>query len=387
MESMNPPSARRNRAISPRMMWVGIAGFGLLAVALFSFRGSPEASVHPLKPVAMTVTTALARSVEWPELLSAAGPVEAWQEAIIGSQSSELRLAEVHVNVGDAVRKGDVLARFDDRMLRAEESQLLASLVQAEATASQAEINKQRALQQRDSGGISEQDILSRVTQAQIADAQVAAIRAQLAAKRLQLDYTRVRAPDDGVISARQAAVGAVTNNGQELFRLILLGRLEWRGELTATQLMQVKEGQQVQVALPNGQTVAGQVRKQAPSLDSGRRLGIVYVDLPAGSAARAGMYAKGSLVLRQSTALVVPAASVVIRDGRSYVFTLAGGSTESTKVHMTAVSVGRRSGGEVEVSAGVSAGTNVVEQGAGFLDDGDIVAVSAPEPSLGAAR
>ncbi len=383
---MPPLSTNHWRQRAPAWILGGAAAIGLLAAPALFPRAAARTPPAVPAAVAMTVTVASAQTVEWPESLSATGAIEPWQEAVISSQSTDLRLVEVRVNVGDAVRKGDLLARFDDRRLRAEEAQLQAALSQAEASSAQAEANRRRALQQRAGGGISEQDILAHVTQARIAMAQVAAIRAQLAAKRLQWEDSQVRAPEDGIVSARRAALGAVANPGQELFRVIVQGRLEWRGELTAAQLARARPGLPVELILPDGQLVTGTVRQQAPALDSARRLGMAYVDLPPGSAARAGMYAKGNLLAGASAALVVPAASVVIRDGHSYVFTLAGGGAEPWVARMTPVVIGRRRGAEAEVREGLAAGAQVVAQGAGFLDEGDRVALAVTPGAAGAA-
>lgn len=198
------------------------------------------------------------------------------------------------------------------------------------------------------------------------------ATKAQLQSVQLQLRYAEVAAPDDGVISARSATLGAVSNSGQELFRMIRQNRLEWRGELTAAQLAQVKQGQRISLTLPEGSSATAKVRQLAPSLDGQTRLGIVYADLDAGSAARAGMYAKGSIVLAQSPAIVVPANSVVVRDGRSYVPKLAG----TDRVTLQAVTVGRRQGALAEIVSGISTSDRVVDQGAGFLNEGDLVRV-----------
>jgi RND family efflux transporter MFP subunit len=181
------------------------------------------------------------------------------------------------------------------------------------------------------------------------------------------------------VVSARSATLGAVSTGGQELLRLIRQGRLEWRGELSAAQLSQMTAGQRIALSLPDGRTATARVRQTAPSLDARTRLGLVYADVDSSGPARAGMYATGRVVLGQSTALVVPAASVVIRDGRSYVFaTQAQGG--STKVVSRPVTIGRRQGADVEIVQGLAAGDSVCVQGAGFLADGDVVRVASPE-------
>lgn len=336
---------------------------GAAASLLLNRTHATPALDHPV--AALTVTLAAAGQAQWPTMLGASGAIAPWQEAVIGAQVAGLRLTDVRVNVGDRVRRGQVLAVFDTDMLRADEARLKASWQQAEA-------NRQRALQLQGTGGISEQDVLQYVTQANMA-------KAQLDNAQLQVRYGQVTAPDDGIISARTATVGAVSGSGQELFRIIRQGRLEWRGELTAAQMAQIKTGQCIGLALPDGATASARVRQAAPSLDSQTRLGIVYADLEPGSTARAGMYAKGSVTLAQSTAVTVPAVSVIVRDGRSYVPKVSN----DRRVSLQAVSVGRRQEGAVEILSGIKPGDQVAVQGAGFLNDGDIVRVAAETPAI----
>jgi RND family efflux transporter MFP subunit len=366
------------------------------AAAPAAVAAEATATVRP----SLTVTATAVRSGSWPVALSASGPVAAWMEASIGARITGLPLVDVLVNVGDRVHKGQLLARFDDATVRTELDQLEAALAQAEAAeqqalanSAQAAANRDRALSIRDSGAISEQDLLQYTTLASTAQSQVALSRAQiaqaranLAANRLRMEYTRVVAPDDGIISARGATIGSVSQaagGGAELFRLIRQGRLEWRPELTASQLTLVRAGQQVTLTLPDGSTVQGRVRQTGPSLDGSTRLGMAYVDLAAGNHALPAMYLSGTLQLAQRTGLLVPAESVVIRDGRSYVLRLEG-----QRCRLVAVTVGRRQEGQVELLSGAREGETVVVKGAGFLNDNDLVRVvaAAPAPAAPAA-
>jgi len=363
ISGLAPEAAPQSRVVLRRIRPFALATLvlGILAGAWYLLSGRPEAVHTPPErsAPALTVTTTTPQQAVWPVTVTASGSIAPWQEASVGAQVGGYQLVEVRVNVGDQVRRGEVLARLDSALLRAEEAQLLANDDQAEA-------NRQRALSLQIEGAISDQEVLQFVTAAKVS-------AALLASKRLQLRYTDVVAPDDGVISARTATLGAVPPAGQELFRLIRGGRLEWRGELTAAQLSGVVQGQLVELALPDGSSATAKVRDTAPTLDTRSRLGLVYADLVPGSRARAGMYANGQVVVTHTSALVVPAESVVIRDGRSYVVTLTDG-TVTPAVALQPITPGRRRGDEIEVVRGLVGTDTLVKAGAGFLSDGDIV-------------
>ncbi len=353
-----------------------VAGLILVVgVGLYFTLHRPAAAVATTaKAPALTVTRAMPRQITWPNLVTASGAIAPWQEAIIGAQVGGYRLAEVLVNVGDPVKRGQVLARFDSEMLHSEEAQLKAGLAQAEARAVQGVADLKRAEMLRHAGNLSEQEFLKTQTETATAHTQVDSARAQLASKQLQLRYTDVVAPDDGTICARTATLGGVIPIGQELFRMIIKDRLEWRGEATASQLTQVAPGQAVQLTLPDGSTARATVRALAPGLDSQSRMGLVYADVEPG-APRAGMYANGQIVVAEKPALVVPAASVVIRDGYSYVVKLEEPG-DTSRVKLQLVTVGRRQGSQVEILKDLREDEPVVAQGAGFLNDGDIVRI-----------
>ena len=366
------PSARRQSPSRSLLFAAAIlAGAGVAGMlGLRAARGGAAPAVaHPARPaVAAAVTAAAAAEARWPVQLQATGAIAAWQEVVVGAQVSGVRLVELGVNVGDRVKRGQLLARFDDAALKINEAQLEASWRQAEA-------NRQRALQLKGSGSMSEQELLQYVTQADVA-------KAPLDAVRLQLLETRVVAPDDGTIAARSATLGAISTPGQELFRLIRRDKLEWRGELSAAQLASIAPGQRVHLALPDGNSASAIVRQTAPGVDTQTRLGTVFADIERGSRARPGMYAQGSVDLADSAVIVVPAASVIIRDGRSYVIVVSEGDRASER----RVETGRYRDDAIELISGLKAGERVVAQGAGFLYDGDAVHVVSPAASATSA-
>jgi RND family efflux transporter MFP subunit len=353
--------ARRPR--STTYVAISAVSTAALAAAWFALRPRHADETSAIGPTpTSTVTVARPASAVWPTTLNASGAVAAWEEASIGAQVGGYRLVEVSVNVGDQVAKGQVLARFDRALLQADGARLKASDEQAKA-------NEQRSLRLQKSNAISDRDVLQDVTQAKTTDA-------LLESNRLQLRYTEVLASDDGVISSRTATLGAVVPVGQELFRLIRQNRLEWRGELTAAQLAHVETGQSVELTLPGGGGATATVRQTAPSLDPQTRLGIVYADIAPGSRARAGMYVDGRVVIGQSEALVIPAESVTIRDGRSYVLKLMDAGA-TPRVSLRSVTVGLRRRSELQIVNGVERDDRLVVRGAGFLNEGDLVRVT----------
>ena len=361
-----------------RWLWLAIA-LALVLVAVFWMfikkPPAPEANAAAAdagpKP-SLTVTVAQPERSNLPIRLQANGNITAWQEASVGAELNGLRLASVNVNVGDVVRKGQVLAEFARETTQADSLQSRASLMQAEASFENAKADADRARSIQDSGALSASQVAQYLTQEKVARAQLEAPKAVLSATEVRLGNTKVLAPDDGVISARGATVGAVVSAGQELFRLVRQSRMEWRGEVTPSEVGRVSKGQKVQVTAASGLEITGQVRAIAPSADPQTRNILVFVDLPKNAELKAGTFAKGFFELGQSDALTVPSESIVVRDGSNYVFVI----DPQNKASQRKVQTGRRVGERVEVLEGVKADEPVAVQGAGFLNEADLVKV-----------
>lgn len=335
---------------------------------------APAAAPRP----ALTVTVATPLRVTVATGVAANGNVSAWQEAIVGTEANGMRLAEVLVNVGDVVRKGQVLARFDGTMVQADLAQSRAAVAEAEAHLAEAAANAQRARELQPSGALSAQQVAQLLTAERTAQARLEAVKAAQQVQQLRLLQAEVLAPDSGVISARSATVGAVLPAGSELFRLIRQGRLEWRGEVASADLSQIRRGQKVKVD-GGGTPVTGTVRQVAPTVDPTTRNALVYVDLPdTGGRLKAGMFARGEFVTGSSTALTLPQSAVLLRDGYSYVFTVGADS----RVAQSKVATGRRTGDRVEILQGLDERARVVASGGGFLADGETVRVVEALPA-----
>jgi len=366
----------------PRSSFNKLVLSGLLSLASFATLPHLAQASQDAPRAGLTVTVTRPEVAQIAAVITANGSVAAWQEALIGAQVGGLRMAEVLVNVGDVVQKGQVLALFATDTVLADLAVQKAQQAEATAALADAKANAARARSLKNSGALSAQQINQYLTAEQTAQARLEATAALVQVQELRLKYAEVRAPDDGVISMRQATVGSVVPPGTELFRMVRQQRLEWRAEVTSEELSQIKVGMPVSVfpaSLPKGApAMLGKVRVIGPTVDPQARTAVVFVDLPKNPndepPVRAGMFASGQFQLGATQGLTLPQESVVMRDGFSFVFKLG----ENRRVIQTKVNVGRRVGARIEVLTGVTIADNIVESGAGFLTNDDLVAVSA---------
>lgn len=364
------PQTRRGR--------IALAAVGLLALAAFVFTRQPASkSAAPTSHPALTVTARTLDVADLARSVVANGSVHPWQEIIIGPEVGGYRVEQVLVDVGDKVRSGQELVRLAGDLLAADVSSKKASVASAEATLANADSALKRAQSLSTSGVLSASDLDRLRSEELAARARVEVAKAELEGAELRLRYTRVTAPDDGVISARNVSVGQIAQTGAEMLRMVRKGRVEWRAEIPEARMREIKVGQSVHLTTADGSTVDGKVRTVAPTVESATRTGLVYVDIPAG-AAKAGMFARGEIVLERSAAHMAPVASIVIQDGYSYVFVLNADDT----VQRRHVETGAVKGNAIEIVSGLQAGERIVDKGAGFLKDGDLVKVVSGEPS-----
>lgn len=317
----------------------------------------PADAAAPKAALAVTVATPSAQS--WDSRINASGALSAWQEAIIASEISGLKITEVLVDVGAEVKKGQELVKLAQAAVKAD-------VAQAQAKLDEARANADRARNLKTSGAIPAQQIDQYLTGEAVA-------QAALETQQIRLAQTRVLAPDDGVIAVRSATLGAVVQTGTELFRMVRQNKVEWRAEVAGRDASRIQTGQQAQLTLPNGESVTGEVRLVSPTLDPNTRNALVYVSLPTESPAKAGMFAEGAILTGSSQAMTLPQSAVILRDGNHYVFEVG----TDNKVAQRQVKVGRTAQGRTEIIDGINGSARVVVTGGGFLNDGDTVQVT----------
>ena len=339
-----------------------------------SARRSTAAASSSSREAVLTVTAAELHPVDVERTVTINGSIFAWQEVIIAPEVGGYRVAEVKVDVGDRVKRGQTLVELSTALLDAEVATKKAALAQREAQL----VTDAAALERGDSlksmNLISQADYDKLKSAALVSRAGMESAKADVDTSTLRLKFTNVTAPDDGVITARTVTVGQIAQAGSEMLRLLRNGRIEWRGEAPESRLAELKAGQQVTISTADGAVFNGTIRVVAPTIQAGNRTGLVYVDLPPNERLRPGMFARGDIAISHAMAFTVPLQSVVSADGYSYVFVLK----HDNHVERRRVETGGVHDSEIEVSNGLEAGDMVVGKGAGFLKDGDLVDVSS---------
>lgn len=365
------------------------------------------AKLQPSPAAAASVVDAVIAEVQAQVPIS--GTLVAEKQVQVYPQVSGFEIVEITVDSGDEVEKGQLLARLSDSALRAQLEQAKAEYQRAEAGLSQAQSQVgsaeaslaqasaalDRAKKLRDSGNTS-QAALDQAVSAEagaratlasnaggvaLAEAQMAQAAAARDVAQLDLDHTRILAPVAGVISDRNAELGALAGAAQEpLFVLVSDGRIELAGEVIETALGLLEVGQPATIAVAGAGKVKGEVRRVPASVDATTRLGIVRVALEDSSDLRVGLFASGWITTIRRDAVTVPATAVLAQDDDTEIVQVVqDGRIETRKVKAGLLWQGRR-----EILEGIEAGETVIARSGAFFRNGDPVDPVYPEERTG---
>lgn len=334
----------------------------------------PEKNVNT--STVLTVSVLSPTMMAWEQSLFATGNIAPWQEALVSTEVNGLSIVRLHTDIGETVHKGQLLAELQQDTLAAELEQTEAEFAQARAQLEEAQADAARAHKLKQTSALSAQQITQYLVAEKVARTRTHALQARVKAARLRLGQTKITAPDDGVVTERLATLGQVTSPGDILFRLTRQKRLEWRAELPAIELSQVKAGQPVTLKTSNASTVTGIVRQIAPTINPHTRNGLIYVDLDTLDTTRTGAFATGHIQLGEMQAPGIPLTAISFREGFAWVFLV----DDKGLVQQRKVTTAQRRNGWVAITEGIGSQDRLVSSGVAFLSDGDRVrVVSSP--------
>lgn len=328
------------------------------------------------------------------------GTVQAVEEVYVQPQVEGLRIEDLKADIGDTVKAGDVLATLATDSLILQKSQLLANRAKVEAVTAQlqaqvleAEANEAEAIRQAERAerlvkskavavGQAEQlratatASTARVNSAKQSivanNADLKVIDAQIDDVDLRLARTDVKTTVGGVISVRNAKIGAIAAGaGNPLFTIIRDNAIELNADVSEGDLLKLKPGQVVYMNVAGTSTrVEGKVRTIDPVINATTRLGTVKISIDDPDIARIGMYASAEVIVSDRKALALPLTAVMAEDGNMVVRRVVDGV-----VTMTKVTTGVQDGDFVEISEGLKLKDVVVEKAGAYVRDGDKVA------------
>jgi HlyD family secretion protein len=345
-----------------------------------------------------SVTVATATQAEVVNRVSISGTLEPYREVLVHPLVTGFPIEALMVDVGAQVAKGDTLAQLNVDTLNAQLSQAKAEFARAEAgvrqaqsqiTSAKASAAQARSVLERNqqldrSGNVTQAALDQAVANSQTADAAVASAedglevaraqvlqaQAQLDIAQLDLDHATIKAPTAGIISARNAQVGAIANNSAEpLFRMIQDGVIEVQADVIETELAQITVGDPAQLEIPGAGTVEGTVRLVAPTVDATNRLGDVRVSLEGSNMLRTGLFAGGWIITDRHEGLTVPTTAILTDAKGDYLLEVQ----DNTLIRRD-VTAGFIWNDIREVISGLEDGAVVVARASAFFSDGDKV-------------
>jgi RND family efflux transporter MFP subunit len=373
---------------------------------------SPATTVPQSDSPARQVRLTAAAKTEAARTVSASGTLAADDQVILGTKVVG-RLAEIGVDLGSRVKKGQALARIDpsDYRLRVEQAEAAlqqarvrlglsptgksdqvnieqtALVRQAAAVLKEARLSHDRMVELWERKLIARAELDAAVSQLAVADgryqdaleearnrqAVLVQRRSELEIARQQLNDTVIVSPIDGAVSERQAAVGQYLAAGAPVVTLVRTDPLRLRLAVPEREAGLVRTGQVVELTVEgDSNKYQGRVARLSPAIAEINRTLMIEAEVPNGQGAlRPGSFAKADIVIQAGQEVVtVPRNSIITFAGIEKVLMVVDGKTVEKRVR-----TGRRFGEQVEVTEGVAAGDQVIVQ-PGNLVAGEHVSV-----------
>lgn len=361
---------------SVRRLALGFAAFAVVSTAVTWWLVSrsnasavgKDASLPPL------VTVIYPKLGEVAATVAVTGTISAQNDMPIGVDGEGGRIAEVLVEAGDRVKKGQLLARLDPFVAQSQVAAAEASLEELKASAASLSAEYSRA--QRAVGVFSVEDAERRRTAALTAQAKVKLAEAQLQEARTRLTRTHVVAPSDGIVLTRTVEIGQVTLPGNTvLFHLARGGAIEMRGQVAEQDMPRLKVGQSVRVYIDGApQTFEGKVWQVGAVIDTVTRQGQVRIALPrADPNLRPGAFARADIDIGETRGMIVPQTAVLSDDNGTYTLVV----DSELRVARRPISVGGIHSAGLVVTAGLSDDDRVISIAGAFLRPGEKVSVA----------
>lgn len=362
------------------------------------FPGGPGGGGFPRVP--MTVELGTAKRGDLAAHLTVVGNLIGLQTVDVAPRVQG-RLVSVSVDMGDAVRRGQVIAKVEDREIAEQVRQAEASMEVSKATIRQreadlkvAELNFDRSknlfsrqLLAKQALDDAESRYLAALAQLDLAKAQQSQNEARLQELRFNLQNTIIASPVDGFIGKRNVDPGAMVNTNTAVASVVDISRLKLVVNVVEKDLRMVNPGDTgvVEVDAYPGETFNGRIARVAPVLDPATRTASIEIEIPnPGYRLKPGMYARITLTVEErKNTLVAPKNAVIDFENQRGVWV----PTEDTRAKFVPVNIGIEGPDTIEILSGLQEGDRFVTTGAGAVRNNDqLVIAGADGPRRGPA-
>ncbi|MBL8175635.1 MAG: efflux RND transporter periplasmic adaptor subunit [Bryobacterales bacterium] len=315
------------------------------------------------------------------------------KEQVEVTAKSTGRVEKITHQLGDAVKKGDLIAEMEDDELQQQVSRAKAALsvVAASARQRQAELANSRANLERyqklvKDGLASRVDFEEKQTalevvqaQLQLTEAQRGQAQAELNELQIRLEQTKIYAPMNGHVARRHIDQGAVVSPSTPILTLVNLSTMVTMANVPEHDIGRLRVGNQANIEVDafGTRSFQGKVARISPVLDAATRSATVEVEIPnPDGGLRAEMFARVKLDLgAMREAVLIPREALVYRGTQPGVFLL-----DRQRALFRAIETGGSMGDDVEVMGGLDVGTTIVTRGASMLREGDQVKITGSE-------
>jgi RND family efflux transporter MFP subunit len=352
------------------------------------FPGGPGGGGGPRVP--MTVELGTAKRGDVSAHLTVVGNLIGLQTVAIAPRTGG-RLLSVNVQLGDRVRRGQVLAKVEDREIveqvrAAEASQEVAkaTIRQREADLNVARLNYERSKNLYERQLLAKQALddaesrhLAAVAQLDLSTAQLSQNAARLEELRINLQHTSVTSPVDGFVASRSVDPGAMVNTNTAIASVVDISRLRLVVNVVEKDLRMVSAGDaaEVEVDAYPGEKFNGRIARVAPVLDPATRTAQMEVEIPNGdNKLKPGMYARINLTVEERKGtLVAPKNAVIDFENKRGVWM----PNAENRAKFVAVQLGIDGGDHVEITGGLKEGDKFVTTGAAAVRNNDVLIIA----------
>lgn len=348
-------------------------GISFIALTLASC-SSEEATLAEFTVPTHEVNTHIVEMGTVPLIVSVPGSVVPDQQARIASRLMGY-IRKMSVEVGQKVKRGDLLFEIDPQDIQSQISQARAGYQQAQAALENAKADYQRFSQLYKEESVSRQQYDGIRLQYSVAQENLSAAKAGLEQAEAQINYANVRAPFDGVVVQKMASAGDLAAPGQPVVVIENLTSLSVQTEVSQDLFAEIKVGDKAEIVIDGlHKSLTGEIYSLVSAANPRTRGHATKLSLPEVTNVNSGTFARINFVRGERQTLFIPINAIVVRGGIEGVFVVSDEHIAQFRMVRTGMSMN----GKIEVQAGLDIDEVIVVSNNQVLVNGDKLVITS---------